>query len=101
MDASPGEKSTVFIALGRIGDSLSLAVRDAGQGIAPEHLSRIFDRGFTTKPPGKGSGIGLAIVKEITEAMFGGTIGVESRVGFGTTFTLALPIPPQRDAVQP
>ncbi len=101
VDASPGEKSTVFIALGRIGDSLSLAVRDAGQGIAPEHLSRIFDRGFTTKPPGKGSGIGLAIVKEITEAMFGGTIGVESRVGFGTTFTLALPIPPQRDAVQP
>jgi signal transduction histidine kinase len=74
-----------------------LTVQDTGQGIAPEHLPRIFDRGFTTKPPGKGSGIGLAVVKEITEAMFGGTIGVESRVGIGTTFTLSVPIPPQRD----
>jgi len=101
VDASRGEKSTVLIALDRIGDSLSVTVRDAGQGIAPEHLSRIFDRGFTTKPPGKGSGIGLAVVKEITEAMFGGTIDVESRVGVGTTFTLALPIPPQRDAAAP
>ena len=98
VDASTGEKSTVFIALDRIGDSLSLTVRDSGRGIAPELRSRIFDRGFTTKPPGKGSGIGLAVVKEITEAMFGGTIDVESRVGVGSTFTLTLPIPPQRDA---
>jgi signal transduction histidine kinase len=91
------QKSAVLISLERIGDILSLAVRDAGQGIGPEHLPRIFDRGFTTKPPGKGSGIGLAVVKEITESMFGGTVRVESRVGTGTTFTLLLPIPPQRN----
>jgi len=96
VDASHGQKS-VLITLRRSGDCLNLAVQDTGQGIASEHLAKIFDRGFTTKPPGKGSGIGLAIVKEITGAMFGGTIGVESRVGMGTTFTLALPIPPQRD----
>src|SRR6266436_1464008 len=101
VDASHRASSTVHVSLDRIGDRLNLAVRDAGQGIAPEHLSRIFDRGFTTKPPGKGSGIGLAVVKEITEAMFGGTVDVESRVGVGTTFTLALPMPPQRDAVLP
>jgi len=101
VDASQGETSAVAISLDRAGDSLILAIRDNGQGIAPEHLPRIFDRGFTTKPPGKGSGIGLAVVKEITDAMFGGTIGVESRVGTGTTFTLALPIPPQRDTVRP
>src|SRR5882672_51684 len=101
VDASQGEKSVVAISLDRAGDSLILAIRDNGQGIAPEHLPRIFDRGFTTKPPGKGSGIGLAVVKEITDAMFGGTINVESRVGTGTTFTLALPIPPQRDAEKP
>jgi len=101
VDASHGQKTAVLISIGRIGDHLSLVVQDTGQGIAPEHLPRIFDRGFTTKPPGKGSGIGLAVVKEITEAMFGGTIGVESRVGTGTTFTLALPIPPQRDAASP
>ncbi len=90
-------KSAVLISLDRIGEILSLAVRDTGLGIGPEHLPRIFDRGFTTKPPGKGSGIGLAVVKEITEAMFGGTVRVESRVGTGTTFTLLLPIPPQRN----
>jgi signal transduction histidine kinase len=96
VDASQ-PKSAVLISLDRIGDILSLAVRDTGQGIGPEHLPRIFDRGFTTKPPGKGSGIGLAVVKEITESMFGGTVRVESRVGTGTTFTLLLPIPPQRN----
>lgn len=98
VDASRGTRSAVHVSLDRNGDHLNLAVRDAGQGIASENLSRIFDRGFTTKPPGKGSGIGLAVVKEITESMFGGSIGVESRVQFGTTFTLSLPIPPQRDA---
>ena len=97
VDASPGEKSAVRISLDRVGDHVNLVVEDSGQGIVPEHLPRIFDRGFTTKPPGKGSGIGLAVVKEITEAMFGGTISVESRMGAGTTFRLALPIPPQRD----
>jgi signal transduction histidine kinase len=97
VDASAREKSAVRISLDRVSDHVNLVVEDSGQGIPPEHLPRIFDRGFTTKPPGKGSGIGLAVVKEITEAMFGGTISVESRVGAGATFRLALPIPPQRD----
>jgi signal transduction histidine kinase len=97
VDAAAHERSAVRISLDRVGDHVNLVVEDSGQGILPEHLPRIFDRGFTTKPPGKGSGIGLAVVKEITEAMFGGTISVESRVGAGTTFRLALPIPPQRD----
>src|SRR6267143_2518321 len=89
LDASQGRRSAVLISLDRVGEDLHLAVRDTGQGITAEHLPRIFDRGFTTKPPGKGSGIGLAVVKEITEAMFGGTVDVESRVGVGTTFTIA------------
>jgi signal transduction histidine kinase len=97
LDASQGQRSAVLISLDRVGEDLHLAVRDTGQGITAEHLPRIFDRGFTTKPPGKGSGIGLAVVKEITEAMFGGTVRVDSRVGEGTTFTLILPIPPQRN----
>src|SRR5438105_3756656 len=101
VDASQDRKNPVLISFDRTGDRLHLGVQDTGQGIAPDHLARIFDRGFTTKPPGKGSGIGLAVVKEITEAMFGGTIQVESRVGTGTKFMLVLPIPPQRDAVRP
>jgi signal transduction histidine kinase len=101
VDASIDHKAAVVVSLGRSGDSLTLGVQDTGAGIASEHLPKIFDRGFTTKPPGKGSGIGLAVVKEITEAMFGGTIQVDSRVGAGTTFTLLLPIPPQRNVVRP
>jgi signal transduction histidine kinase len=95
VDASPA-RAAVSVSVDRAGETLRLAVRDHGTGIAAEHLGRIFDSGFTTKPPGKGSGLGLAIVKEITQNMFGGTITVESALGQGSTFTVALPIPPQR-----
>ena len=74
----------------------SRRARTAAPESAAEHRARIFNAGFTTKPPGKGSGIGLAVVKEITENMFGGSVRVESHVGVGSTFTLLLPIPPQR-----
>lgn len=101
VDASRAGKSLVTITLGRIGETLALAVRDQGVGIAPEHRERIFDAGFTTKPPGQGNGIGLAVVKEITQNMFGGNVAVESQPGAGSTFTLALPIPPQRSGERP
>lgn len=100
VDASRGRDVAtvppVLVTLDQAGDMLSLAVRDRGVGIAPENMGRIFDKGFTTKQAGTGSGIGLAVVREITHNMFGGTVKVESEPGVGTTFTLALPIPPQR-----
>jgi signal transduction histidine kinase len=95
VDASRNRKAMIVIAMDRVADTLRLVVRDYGTGIDPQHLGRIFERGFTTKG-GEGSGIGLAVVKEIAENMFGGRIEVESRLGLGTTFTLSLPIPPQR-----
>jgi signal transduction histidine kinase len=96
VDASHARNGIVTIAVEQHGETLRLAVHDQGMGIAPEHLDRIFESGFTTKAPGRGSGIGLTVVKEITQNMFGGTIAVESAVGRGSTFTLELPIPPQR-----
>lgn len=98
VDALRGRESAppVLVTLHQAGDTLTLTVRDRGVGIPAEHRDRIFDKGFTTKPPGSGSGIGLAVVKEITHNMFGGTVKVESELGEGSTFTLALPIPPQR-----
>jgi signal transduction histidine kinase len=96
VDASKQGRTPVEVSLQRVSDSLRLVVRDHGTGIPPEHLNRIFESGFTTKPPGHGSGMGLAVVREITHSMFGGTVQVESRVGEGSAFTLTLPIPPQR-----
>lgn len=96
VDASHAGQTLVVVTLDRAGDTLHLAVRDRGVGIAPEHLDRVFDAGFTTKQSGSGSGMGLAVVREITHNMFGGTVKVESAVGEGSTFALALPIPPQR-----
>lgn len=94
--ASGGRENSVEVRLDRAADTLRLTVRDRGMGIAPEHLERIFEAGFTTKRPGSGSGMGLAVVREITQNMFGGTVTVQSDVGAGSTFTLALPIPRQR-----
>jgi signal transduction histidine kinase len=66
-------------------------IRDTGSGIPPEVLPHIFDPFFTTKPAGVGTGLGLAICHRIVTGL-GGTIGVESKVGKGTTFRVALPI---------
>jgi len=96
VSASDGRKGLIVVSLERSDDTFHVRVRDQGAGIAPEHLDRIFDAGFSTKPHGGGSGMGLAVVREITRNMFGGTVTVESEVDVGSTFTLILPIPPQR-----
>jgi PAS domain S-box-containing protein len=71
-----------------------IAVRDSGQGINPEILSKVFDPFFTTKALGKGTGLGLSQVYGIAQQS-GGTARVESRVGSGTTVELWLPLAPQ------
>jgi two-component system NtrC family sensor kinase len=97
VDASRGREAPVVVTMAQAGATLTLIIRDHGVGIAPEHRDRIFEAGFTTKPTGAGTGIGLAVVREITHSMFGGTVKVESELGVGSTFTLTLPIPPQRN----
>jgi two-component system, NtrC family, sensor kinase len=68
-----------------------VSVRDTGQGIPGEHLTRIFDPFFTTKEVGQGMGIGLAVCAQIVHA-HGGSIAVQSQPGEGSTFTIRLPI---------
>jgi two-component system NtrC family sensor kinase len=68
-----------------------LRVSDNGEGIPLENLARIFDPFFSTKPEGKGVGLGLAVSYGIIEA-HGGEIEVKSVVGEGTTFTVSLPL---------
>jgi signal transduction histidine kinase len=72
-------------------DSVVIAIKDTGCGIAPAHLNKIFDPFFTTKPVGEGTGLGLSISFGIVER-HRGTINVESQPAQGTTFTVTLPI---------
>jgi two-component system phosphate regulon sensor histidine kinase PhoR len=72
-----------------------LTVRDHGPGIAPEHLPRLTER-FYRVDAGQsrakgGTGLGLAIVKHIV-ARHRGRLGIESKLGEGTTFRVSLPV---------
>lgn len=68
-----------------------LTVSDTGVGIPPEQLDRIFDPYFTTKPKGKGTGLGLAVVHGIINS-HGGTVQVKSQIGKGTQLDLYFPL---------
>jgi two-component system, NtrC family, sensor kinase len=72
-------------------DSVVIEVRDSGLGIAPEHLTKIYDPFFTTKQIGKGTGLGLAVSYGIISD-HGGHIDVESNLGEGTRFQITLPL---------
>jgi PAS domain S-box-containing protein len=73
------------------GTYLKLEVSDNGKGIDGKIVNHIFDPYFTTKPQEKGSGLGLSVVYGIVKD-HGGTINVETKIGYGTTFTVLLPV---------
>lgn len=72
------------------GDGVLLAIRDTGEGIAPETLKRVFEPFFTTKPTGKGTGLGLSQLHGYA-VQSGGSARIESRVGEGTCVELWIP----------
>lgn len=72
------------------GQMVKLTVADTGHGIPPEVIANVFDPFFTTKEFGKGTGLGLTVVKGIIEEHHG-SIAAESQEGKGTTFTILLP----------
>jgi signal transduction histidine kinase len=85
--------SAIELSARRVGDRVAICVTDAGRGIAPADLDRVFDR-FTHSRLGKGRpgfGLGLAIVRAVVQA-HGGSVRARSKVGEGTTFELSLPL---------
>ena len=85
---SEGGKLT--ISLSQDNDWVRVSVRDTGYGITSENMEKLFTPFFTTKEEVKGVGLGLAISYGIVER-HRGKIEVQSEVGKGTTFTVALP----------
>jgi signal transduction histidine kinase len=107
----PGQLTQVFVnlftnaahAMARSGGELSIRLRyepashvvivdvtDQGEGIAPSNMDRIFEPFFTTRSDGRGTGLGLVIVRDIVSA-HGGSLTAHSAPGVGTTFTIVLP----------
>jgi PAS domain S-box-containing protein len=85
------EGGLLRIALAPADEMIQLTVGDTGHGIPQEAIKRVFEPFFTTKEFGKGTGLGLTVVKDIIEE-HQGSITVESEPGKGTTFTILLPI---------
>jgi PAS domain S-box-containing protein len=86
------DQSSVLLSLREEEDVVRFAVKDTGQGIAPQFIDKVFDRYF--RIPGtkkEGTGLGLAISKELIEAQ-GGHIDVQSEYGAGSTFSITLPV---------
>jgi len=87
MDNSPGE---IKVNTQQVGDEIQVSVADSGKGILPENMTRIFEPFYTTKAPGRGTGLGLSVSHRIVK-QHGGHIRVESQVGLGSKFTVILP----------
>jgi two-component system cell cycle sensor histidine kinase/response regulator CckA len=85
------ERNEIRVTTRLEGDRVIVEVADTGAGIPPEILGRIFDAFFTTKAVGVGTGLGLAICHRIVTDM-GGELTVETEIGIGTTFRVALPV---------
>ena len=88
---SGGDRGKIGLELCEDDQKITFRITDDGVGIVPEHLSRIFDLFFTTKPPGEGTGQGLAVAHTIITQEHGGALSVDSRLGEGTTFSVVLP----------
>jgi two-component system heavy metal sensor histidine kinase CusS len=88
----------IAIAIETKPDRTELAIEDTGCGIPPEHLPRVFDRFYRadSSRSSQGTGLGLALVKSITD-LHGGSIEVASEVNRGTTVTLTFPARPMDD----
>jgi signal transduction histidine kinase len=91
LQASAEKKGSVAVSCMRKDFYVDVRVEDAGYGIAPAQMAKIFDPYFTTKQGKSGTGLGLYITKKVVED-HNGSIKVDSTPQIGTTFTIRLPL---------
>lgn len=89
-EARGAEGGLIEVRAGRDGEMIWCEVRDNGVGIPRDRLSSVFDPFYTTKPPGKGTGLGLNVVWRLV-TRYRGTVAIESEPGKGTTIRFRLP----------
>ena len=91
-DAMP-QGGTLSIAIQRVGERVEIVIRDTGCGIPPNHMARIQEPFFTTKP--NGNGLGLSICRSIVWNARG-ELQIDSQVGLGTQMKVSLPVVDER-----
>ena len=85
------ESSRIAVTARATAAGVEIGVRDWAGGMPIEVAQRIFDELFTTKDPGRGTGLGLCISRNLIEASFGGTLTVETEIGTGSRFVITVP----------
>jgi two-component system sensor histidine kinase RegB len=89
IDADP-QRRGVQVSVERFAQHLTWEIADLGEGMAPEVLKRVSEPFFTTKPTGKGMGLGVFLAKNVIERLEG-SIDFQSTAGQGTKVTIRLP----------
>ncbi len=97
------QSGAITVRVEQIDGMLQVTVKDTGMGISPEDQAQIFTRFYRVRNADtdaiEGTGLGLAIVKSLVE-LHGGKVGVESRLGEGSTFYFTLPVEPPAGAME-
>lgn len=86
-----GEKGSIAVMAKEYRGRVFIDIKDTGSGIPEDKLKELFNPFFTTKEPGKGTGLGLFIVRQVVEKNGGRIYLKETKVGEGTTFTVEFP----------
>ena len=81
----------IIVSSQRLDDKIEIKIRDNGIGISEETIGKMFSLFFTTKPVGKGTGLGLALSRDIIMTMHKGSITLKSEVDVFTELTIHIP----------
>lgn len=90
--AEAGYQPEVNIAVKRIDGNIVISIADNGEGMTDEVKQHLYENFFTTKPVGQGTGLGMAITRDIIEDKHQGRLTFDSEEGKGTIFKLTIPI---------